>query len=160
MGFLNWGKQAKDAGEGVESAGKGVKTALDGVGNLAGSIRSAITGDLPPATVEKLTEIAAELEKISRQGQIEINRVEAGSSSIFVAGWRPMIGWVGGVSLGLYFIPQFISANVFWILNMIESKVLQPFPVTPDGILELVLGLLGLGMMRSAEKIGGVQNNH
>ncbi len=41
-----------------------------------------------------------------REAQIEINKIEAAHRSILVAGWRPFIGWVCGVCLGLHYVPQ------------------------------------------------------
>ena len=80
--------------------------------------------------------------------QIEVNKVEASSGSVFVAGWRPAIGWVGALSLGYaYIIQPFIS---IW-------RPIPPFDF--DGLYNIVLAMLGIGAMRSFEKVKGVSTN-
>jgi len=77
-------------------------------------------------------------------GQIEINKVEAAHSSIFVAGWRPFIGWVGGVSLAYTFTLSPLLAFVFDRTDM---------PVVNTGeLMTLVMAMLGVGAMRSYDK--------
>lgn len=78
--------------------------------------------------------------------QVELNKVEAQHRSLFVAGWRPFIGWVCGVGLLFMFL-----ANP--ILQWLSAK---PGPELPqDIILELVIALLGLGALRTVEKMKG-----
>lgn len=78
--------------------------------------------------------------------QVELNKVEAQHRSLFVAGWRPFIGWVCGVGLLFMFL-----ANP--ILQWLSAK---PGPELPeDIILELVIALLGLGALRTFEKMKG-----
>lgn len=166
MGLFNWGRKAESAGNGVKAAGEGIKAAGDGVGSVLQNLRSLFTGDMPPNLKVQLVEIEKELEVVRSsllKGQQEIEKAainKGGIHSVFLAGWRPFIGWVGGFALFMYFIPQFISANFFWIKTMLDAKELVPFPVSPDGILELVIGILGLGAMRSFEKNQGIQAEH
>lgn len=82
------------------------------------------------------------------RAQIEVNKVEAASGSVFVAGWRPAIGWVGAAALAYAYILQpFIGV----------------FHATPvydlDGLYNVVLAMLGVGAMRSFEKARGVSTN-
>ena len=80
------------------------------------------------------------------KGQLEINKVEAAHKSLFIAGWRPAIGWCCGFAL-------------------MYSTILSPilgiwFAVPPvDGSLltTVLMGMLGLGAMRTTEKLKGVQ---
>ena len=90
-----------------------------------------------------------------REAQIEINKIEAAHRSILVAGWRPFIGWVCGVCLGLHYVPQYVLAAFLWGRQVIRADELVPYPVGADGLTELVLALLGMGMLRSVEKLGG-----
>ena len=79
------------------------------------------------------------------QGQLEVNKVEAAHKSLLVAGWRPAIGWV--CALGLFY--NVILANIIgiWIdLPEIDTTLLVP----------VMMGMLGLGAMRSYEKVQGV----
>ena len=111
---------------------------------------------------EKLThqEILERIKQNPAEWQTKITMVEAAHRSTFVAGWRPFIGWVGGASLACYFLPQYIIGSYMWAklsLAAIDAglTVLPPYPVSAEGLMELVLGMLGLGIMRSAEKLGG-----
>jgi hypothetical protein len=81
-------------------------------------------------------------------GQLEVNKVEAGSQSMFVAGWRPFIGWVCGSGLVVEFI---VGPLLTWIC-LLFGKVIE-FPKLDMGtLLTLLIGMLGLGGMRSFEK--------
>ena len=79
------------------------------------------------------------------KGQLEINKMEAAHKSLFVAGWRPAIGWICAVGL-LY---NTIIANVLGIwmdVPEVDTTLLVP----------VMMGMLGLGAMRSWEKTKGV----
>lgn len=78
-------------------------------------------------------------------GQIDVNKTEAAHPSIFVAGWRPAIGWVGATGLAYTFvISPFIS-------------IFTTVPVLDTGsLMTLVLAMLGIGAQRTYEKINGV----
>lgn len=85
--------------------------------------------------------------------QLEINKIEAQSSSIFVAGWRPFIGWVCGISLTYAAIIEPVSR----FLAQVLFKYTGSFPVIDTTLtLQILLGLLGLAGMRSWEKKEGV----
>jgi len=94
------------------------------------------------------------LEKLRQQPyllQAEINRVEASHRSIFVAGWRPFIGWVCGVG----FLWAFLGHPIFeWVVTLMEVELVAPVLET-DHLLELVLAMLGLGGLRTVEKLNG-----
>jgi hypothetical protein len=86
-------------------------------------------------------------------GQIETNKVEAANSSLFVSGGRPFILWVCGLAL-LYVslvepVARFVAVTAF--------SYTGTFPVIDTTItMQLLLGLLGLGGMRTVEKLKGV----
>ena len=97
---------------------------------------------------EKLTheEVRIRLAQQPDLAQIELNKVEAAHRSLFVAGWRPAIGWVCGI--GLF--------NMFLINPWIQWITSQAGPNLPkDLIMELVFAVLGLGTLRTIEKING-----
>jgi hypothetical protein len=85
--------------------------------------------------------------------QIELNKIEATHRSIFVAGWRPAIGWICGISLGFYFIPQFILGAYLWIKMCLLKQILLPYPIDGKYLMDLIIGMLGLGVLRTVEKI-------
>ncbi len=92
------------------------------------------------------------------RGQLEVNRAEAASSSLFVAGWRPAIGWIGAAALGYQFLlyPLLVWA---WALLQARGLVpgnLQPPPMLDTDALWVVLsGMLGIAGLRSVEKVKG-----
>ncbi len=93
------------------------------------------------------------LETVAKEGEDsrEINKVEAAHSSIFVAGWRPFIGWVSGVALGFQFI-----IRPFWV--WVGSIYFPTAPIPPsldESLWELMFGMLGIGGLRTIEKIKG-----
>lgn len=100
---------------------------------------------------------AGELAKIQidvdlAKGQMAINAEEAKSSSLFVSGWRPCIGWICGFGLGF----QFIVAPMATWGTQLAGKVVQFPPLDTSTLLTLLFGMLGLGAYRTAEKIKGV----
>ncbi len=97
---------------------------------------------------EKLTheEVRIRLAQQPDLAQIELNKIEAGHRTIFVAGWRPFMGWVGGLGL----------ANMFLINPWIQWITGETGPNLPESIImELIFALLGLGTLRTIEKIKG-----
>lgn len=94
----------------------------------------------------ELAQLAAETELA--KGQIEVNQAEAGSSSLFVAGWRPWIGWVCGVAFAYHFVVQPLLA---FILAATGYPVTLP-TFNMDALYTVLLGMLGLGSMRTFEK--------
>lgn len=101
---------------------------------------------------EKLKLQMKEIDAKLKEKQLDINKAEASHRSIFVSGWRPFLGWVSGLSIGYVYLFQ-------PILDMI----LQMFQVQVDWVqldlgqlMPLVLGMLGLGGLRSFEKAKGL----
>ena len=84
--------------------------------------------------------------------QAEINKVEAGHTSIFVSGWRPYIGWVCGMAMAWTFL---LAPVLSWLLPVTGVVAVVP-PLQTEYLLELVLAMLGLGGLRSFEKLRGV----
>ena len=82
-------------------------------------------------------------------GQMEINKVEAASSSLFVSGWRPSIGWICGAGFAVQFV---IGPLAEWGAALAGHPV--KFPQMDTGtMMPLLLGMLGLGGLRTAEKL-------
>jgi hypothetical protein len=82
-------------------------------------------------------------------GQLEINKAEASHQSVFVAGWRPFIGWVCGVALCYQFV---LRPVITWAVPSLGYTVAE-MPGLDDNLWELMFGMLGLGGLRSYEKI-------
>jgi hypothetical protein len=87
------------------------------------------------------------------KGQIEINKAEAQHKSIFVAGWRPFIGWTCGIALCWHFVLQ----PVVMFLSAYIGFQIPELPEFDMGSLMTILGgLLGLGGLRTYEKQKGL----
>jgi hypothetical protein len=85
-------------------------------------------------------------------GQMDINKAEAANPSLFVSGWRPGIGWVCGAGFAVQFV---VGPLAEWGSALYGHPV--KFPQMDMGtMMPLLLGMLGLGGMRTAEKIQGV----
>ena len=119
--------------------GGGVSTVADTVGTTIEKVSNAIRGTNP------------ELEKELMQAQIELNKAEASSGRIFIAGWRPFIGWTCGLAIFWNYVGRPVVGWI-WKLTLPPIDMSQLYP--------LVIALLGLGTLRTGEKLGKVQNKH
>jgi hypothetical protein len=134
---------------------------ISGAGTLAKDLRSAITGEISPEKKAELEIRAQEVEAQIMTAQTAINQEEAKSSNWFVAGWRPAVGWVGVISLSLAYWPKAILLAYAWISSVVKTGVISPYPdLGLSEIIGLLVSVLGVGIMRSAEKIKGVAGDH
>ena len=83
--------------------------------------------------------------------QSEINKVEAQHRTIFVAGWRPFIGWVCGVALAYNFV---LRDLLIWFIG--PEQV--PPALQMEHLMTVLIGMLGLGGMRTFEKFNNKSN--
>ena len=84
--------------------------------------------------------------------QTDTNKIEAGSSSVFVAGWRPFVGWVCGCGLAYVAIVEPIAR---FIATMLGYAGEFP-PIDTTLTMQVLIGLLGMGGLRSLDKYNGV----
>ena len=93
-------------------------------------------------------EIATMAERHAQElakGQLDVNKVEAAHKSLFVAGWRPAIGWV--CALGLFYNSIVVNILGIWVdVPEVDTTLLVP----------VMMGMLGIGAMRTVEKVKGV----
>ena len=147
---------------------------FQGIGSFAKSIREAITGEsiLDPNKRAELLLNAQALEAASVKAKMDydqaistaqnaVNALEAQSKSLFVAGWRPAVGWV--CVLGLFY--TFLLKPLFPWFSAIISNLAGVAPVVPAlpevptaDLLVLLGGMLGLGGLRTYEKVMGVES--
>lgn len=127
--------------------GGSIADPIDAIGNAVDKIFTSDKERLQAqAVLEKLRQHPGEL-------QVELNKLEAQHRSVWVAGWRPAIGWVCAASLACFYIPQFILGSYIWVTNYFQTGVMGPYPVESGSLMELVLALLGLGVYRTVKKI-------
>ncbi|MBI1775212.1 MAG: hypothetical protein HYR63_07695 [Proteobacteria bacterium] len=103
------------------------------------------------AQAEAQAQLLAVLAKADNE-QAETNKAEAASASVFVAGWRPAIGWVCAISLFYQYIGRALITALF-------DAMRWPAPVLlglDDNLWQLMLGMLGMGGLRTFEKLKGV----
>jgi hypothetical protein len=123
---------------------------ITGVGAVAGLADTLINKIWPDKTEKEKAEIAAAVMVV--KGQMDINQTEAASPNIFVAGWRPFIGWVCGVACAW----NWVGLPVVKVALAVVGHRLELSPADLTEMLPLLLGMLGLGGLRTAEKIHGV----
>ena len=129
---------------------------------LIGAVLPAVTdiiGRFLPEDPEKRAEAEREIEaQLSEHlakidiAQLDINKTEAAHRSIFVAGWRPFIGWSCGVALSWNYIAQ--PVLVFTLAqtgNLVDLPALDMSQMMP-----VLMGMLGLGGLRTFEKYKSV----
>ena len=124
---------------------------LDSVLNIGAKILDRVIPDKAErekaqAELVKM-QLNGELQQLA--GQLDINKTEAQHQSVFVAGWRPFIGWVCGVSLCYQFV---LRPVVTWAVPSLGYTAAE-MPGLDDNLWELMFGMLGLGGLRSYEKI-------
>lgn len=119
--------------------GGGVVTAVEGIANVVD--RFVETDD----EKAQMKLILARMAMKPALVQVELNKVEASHRSLFVAGWRPFLGWVCGAGLLFAFI---LNPTLEYFT---DTRV----DVPTDIMLELVLAMLGLAGLRTIEKLQG-----
>lgn len=134
-----------------------------GLGGIFKELISPITGIVEELVVDKdkRNEIKLKIEELADKAderyhqeliaQTEVNKIEAAHASIFVAGWRPFIGWTSGVGLAYSFV---LAPFIEFIAR--ANGYTQEMPM-PDAahLLTLVTAMLGVGAMRSYDKSKG-----
>lgn len=124
--------------------------ALDPVTAGLDLAKTVVSTIWPDKTEKEKQELASAVVLV--QGQIDTNKVEAASPSIFVAGWRPFIGWVCGAAFAFKFIGGPLAVV---LMAMAGHPITLPiFDFTEMST--VLLGMLGLGGLRTVEKIKGV----
>ena len=138
----------------------GIGSIIDGVGKIAGDL---ITTDKEKMQLElegrKLDLEQARIDQATDLAQVEINKIEAGSASVFVAGRRPAVGWVGVLGLAYQFLGYPLMQWIWAFgqgVDIIPKGLAAPPDLQTDQLMVLLSGLLGFGGMRSFEKSRGV----
>ena len=131
----------------------GIGTVIESVGKVASDLITTDKERLEMTLREK------ELDQRLDMAQIGVNQTEAQHSSIFVAGWRPAIGWIGAAALAYQFL---LYPIMLWGWTWMQGMGWIPRELTPPPVLEadqlwvILSGILGIAGMRSFEKSKGV----
>jgi hypothetical protein len=131
----------------------GIGTVIESVGKIASDLITTDKERLEMALREK------ELSQRLDIAQIEVNKAEAQHSSIFVAGWRPAIGWIGAAAMAYQFL---LYPLMLWGWTWMQGVGWIPLELNPPPVLEadqlwvILSGILGIAGMRSFEKTKGV----
>ncbi len=126
---------------------------MEGAGQLALDLRTAITGE-EPISAEAAAGLAVQAKQIEADillAQAKIGEAEARSTSLFIAGWRPFLGWTCGVGIAIAFVVQPV---VQWFVE-------RELPVLDIGqLIALVVSMLGIAAYRTYEKANGTVGTH
>ncbi len=127
---------------------------IDAIASLVGTAVDKIWPDANIEAQSKADALKAELAKELEYtlGQLEINKIEAANPSLFVAGWRPAVGWCGALGYGYEFLCRPLLNGL-----AVASGLPPVFPgIEIEALTSLLFGLLGLGTLRTLEKVKGV----
>ncbi|MEQ8628115.1 3TM-type holin [Ekhidna sp.] len=127
----------------IFGGGEAAAKPINAVGN--------ILDNLFTSKEEKLSheQAMAKLEQMPDLVQMEINKIEAQHRSIFVAGWRPFVGWVCGTALAYNYIFRDLIA---WAINVWSPGTPLPPNLAMEHLMTILGGMLGLGLYRTIEK--------
>ena len=126
---------------------------VTGIGSVADLIKDGIDKIQPDKTEAEKEQ--ATLLLASLQGQLDTNKAEAANPSIFVAGWRPFVGWVCGTGFAVSALGPLLE----WGSNLAGHATKFP-SMDLSVMMPLLFGMLGLGGMRTYEKTSGVNSGH
>jgi hypothetical protein len=120
------------------------------IGPVAGLLDKFIEDkDTKNALAHEISTMAERHAQELAKGQLEVNKVEAASKSMFVAGWRPAVGWVCVLGMASnYILIPFANFG----LALAASDIVVPL-IDTSTMMPVLMGMLGLGAMRSVEKV-------
>lgn len=122
---------------------------LDPITAVADLAKTAVNAIWPDKTEAEKAQLAAAVTLV--QGQLRINQAEAANPSRFVSGWRPFIGWVCGGACAW----NWIGLPVAKAALAYAGSPLQVAPADLSEMMPVLLGMLGLGALRTFEKVQG-----
>lgn len=127
---------------------------LSAIAGLADTLINKIWPDPAARASAEAQLIKAQMDAAlaSVQQQIDINKIEAANSNVYVAGWRPGIGWACGAAFALHFV---VLPVLGWLAVLFgHDPIVIPFDM--DTLMTVLMGMLGLGGLRTFEKVRGV----
>lgn len=130
---------------------------IDTVGGLVG--KAVVDKDKKRELEFKLEELrdkANDRFHEANMGQIEVNKIEAKHSSVFVAGWRPAVGWTGAAGFAYASVVQPVGN---WLARVVGGYQGELPVLDTTMLMTILLGILGLGAARTYERVQNVERN-
>lgn len=133
---------------------------VGGILRVAGTLIDRLFPDKNARDEAKLKlldmELSGELAKLAKEerlatGQMEVNKAEAAHRSVFVAGWRPSVGWICSGAVAYQFV-----LHPFLAWYAVVNTIPVPPSIDTGALMTLLMGMLGLGAYRTFEKVKGV----
>lgn len=128
----------------------------DAIREVGGIIRELVPDADKRLDVQvRLAELADQADARENQlllGQVEVNKEEAKNLNLFVAGWRPAIGWVGAFALGWTWV---LAPLLTWLASLGGIETTIP-ALDPNAMYPVILAMLGVSASRTVEKMSGV----
>jgi hypothetical protein len=126
----------------------GVGAIIESVGKVADEL---FTSDKER---EELRLQEKEIDQRNDLAQIDLNKTEAATGSLFIGGWRPAIGWTCATALFCYYVPYVLVATGLWAWQVIQKGELIARPdLGIADLIGLVLSMLGMSALRTKEKL-------
>jgi hypothetical protein len=122
---------------------------------IFGFLNTLVTRTIPDPTLKEQLRRELELAQLAAdtdlaKAQAAINQTEAANPNLFVSGWRPFVGWVCGLGLAYAFLIKPIASPLIQKWSGVPMEALDV-----GTLLTLLFGMLGLGGLRTFEKING-----
>ena len=134
---------------------------LTGIGEIANLASNIANKFFPDKSQEEKDALALQIQQMTvasqeRIAQMDVNKAEAANASTFVAGWRPFIGWVCGSAFAWTFIlAPMVTYGAALAGHPLSLPALDLSQLSP-----VLMGMLGLGAMRTVEKVNGIKAGH
>jgi hypothetical protein len=134
---------------------------ITGIGEIANAVGGIVNKFLPDKSQEEKDALTRELAQLQFdqaviQSQTDTNKTEAANASVFVAGWRPFVGWVCGCAFAWAFV---VGPLVSYAARLLGATVNLP-ALDLSQLSPVLMGMLGLGAMRTVEKVNGIKAGH
>ncbi|MDE2098406.1 MAG: hypothetical protein KGL39_14225 [Patescibacteria group bacterium] len=135
--------------------------ALDPISNVAEAAAKIISLFKADPNIKANASVAIDEARLNGEiqqvlGQLDVNKAEASNASLFVAGWRPAVGWTCAAGLASQFL---IGPMSTWVASLLGHPIVYP-SLDMGTLLTLLMGMLGLGGMRTYEKVQNAAQNH
>ena len=118
---------------------------IAGIGAVADLASTIVSRIWPDKSEQEKAQIAMAVQVV--QGQLDINKAEAANPNMFVAGWRPAVGWVCASAMAFQYLVRPL---------LIGFGITTSMPALDDTLWGLLFGMLGIGGLRTFEKVQGV----